>query len=385
MAEQANSLRFERDVRIDFFRGVALYMILVDHVVGDPLSKVTYQRFGFSDAAELFVFLSGVSCAIVYSRLLAKLGWSGFLSAIARRTVKIYAFYLATSIIVILLISAAGSLATARFTDNPFVTLDGNVGSAIWSAILLTSPPALPGILVLYLMLTSIVIPLFLLGAARSSALTLAASCIIWSIAQIYPDLSPHLAAHSYFNWLAWQFLFSIGMFIGLQHGSGAPTFKLMGSWLLTGAWLVVIVSLTYRLLMLLGPKLGVDTDWLRLSGQTMKDNLAALRLVHFLAVAALVANYFKSDSIVFRNVASAAVINTGRHSLEVFCLSAIFSVILNVVVVVEQPLAFAKVLLDLTAISLILGMVYMLTERRVRARSNRIRETAGEQHQLVC
>ena len=73
MAEQANSLRFERDVRIDFFRGVALYMILVDHVVGDPLSKVTYQRFGFSDAAELFVFLSGVSCAIVYSRLLAKL------------------------------------------------------------------------------------------------------------------------------------------------------------------------------------------------------------------------------------------------------------------------------------------------------------------------
>ena len=155
MAEQANSLRFERDVRIDFFRGVALYMILVDHVVGDPLSKVTYQRFGFSDAAELFVFLSGVSCAIVYSRLLAKLGWSGFLSAIARRTVKIYAFYLATSIIVILLISAAGSLATARFTDNPFVSLDRNVGSAIWSAILLTSPPALPGILVLYLMLTS--------------------------------------------------------------------------------------------------------------------------------------------------------------------------------------------------------------------------------------
>jgi len=304
--------------------------------------------------------------------------WSGFLSAIARRTVKIYAFYLATSIIVILLISAAGSLATARFTDNPFVTLDGNVGSAIWSAILLTSPPALPGILVLYLMLTSIVIPLFLLGAARSSALTLAASCIIWSIAQIYPDLSPHLAAHSYFNWLAWQFLFSIGMFIGLQHGSGAPTFKLMGSWLLTGAWLVVIVSLTYRLLMLLGPKLGVDTDWLRLSGQTMKDNLAALRLVHFLAVAALVANYFKSDSIFFRNVASAALINTGRHSLEVFCLSAIFSVILNVVVVVEQPFAFARVLLDLTAISVILGMVYMLTERRVQARSNRIMETAG-------
>src|SRR5215510_5509685 len=42
-----------RDVRIDFFRGLALYMILVDHVIGDPISKFTYQRFGFSDAAEI--------------------------------------------------------------------------------------------------------------------------------------------------------------------------------------------------------------------------------------------------------------------------------------------------------------------------------------------
>ena len=40
-----------RDLRIDFFRGLALYMILVDHVVGDPLSRFTIQNFGFSDAA----------------------------------------------------------------------------------------------------------------------------------------------------------------------------------------------------------------------------------------------------------------------------------------------------------------------------------------------
>jgi hypothetical protein len=371
--EQVKSVpKVERDVRIDFFRGLALYMILVDHVVGDPISKVTYQHFGFSDAAELFVFLSGVSCAIVYSRVLAKRGWTGLLTALARRTVKIYAFYLATSIIVIILICAAGSLATTSFIDNPFVSLDGNVSTAIWSAVLLTSPPALPGILVLYLMLTSIVIPLFLFGAARSSALTLVASATIWSIAQIFLGLSPHLAVHSYFNWLAWQFLFSIGMFLGLRRGLGSPDTQPTSPWLLTGAWSVVLGSFAYRLLLLAGPELGVKTDWLRLSAQTviqMKDNLSALRLIHFLAVALLVATYFKSNSVFFKNVAAAAVIKSGRLSLEVFCLAAIFSVILNVIDVVDRPFVFAEALLDLAAISLILGVVYVLTERRVRAR----------------
>ena len=66
-----------RDLRIDFFRGLALYMIIFDHIPGDPLSKFTYARLGFSDAAEIFVFLSGVSCGIVYSRVLSRRASAG--------------------------------------------------------------------------------------------------------------------------------------------------------------------------------------------------------------------------------------------------------------------------------------------------------------------
>ena len=46
------------DLRIDFFRGLALYMIVFDHIPGDPLSKLTYARIGFSDAAD-FASLTG--------------------------------------------------------------------------------------------------------------------------------------------------------------------------------------------------------------------------------------------------------------------------------------------------------------------------------------
>jgi len=44
-----------RDPRIEFLRGLALYMIVVDHVSGDPLAMFTYRILGFSDAAEMFV------------------------------------------------------------------------------------------------------------------------------------------------------------------------------------------------------------------------------------------------------------------------------------------------------------------------------------------
>src|SRR5215475_368870 len=165
-----------RDVRIDFFRGLALYMILVDHVIADPISRFTYQRFGFSDAAEIFVFLSGISRGIVYSRVLLRSGWRGLITKITRRTALIYVYYILSSIVVILLMTAAArAIKNAGVIDQSFIVLRETPISTIWSTIFLISPPDLPGILVLYLELTLIVTPLFLIAAARSPTLTLTA------------------------------------------------------------------------------------------------------------------------------------------------------------------------------------------------------------------
>lgn len=298
----------KRDVRLDFFRGVALYMILIDHVAGDPISKFTYQRIGFSDAAELFVFLSGVSCAIVYSRRLARSGWPTLLRATARRTAKIYAFYMVTSAIIISLISAAATVAPPDFTHQPFVTLMAGPISSLWSAALLTSPPALPGLLVLYLMLTLIVIPSFLWLAQHDPRLALGFSASVWLLAQLDPDLAPRFAEQSYFDWLAWQFLFAIGMFVGLRHGSPSPVSRTTQTWLVRLAWGIVIASLGYRVAVAASHRLDLGLEWLRLSEATvmhMKENLSAVRLVHFLSVALLVATYLKSSNTFFRTRAA--------------------------------------------------------------------------------
>ena len=71
-----------RDHRIDFFRGLALIFIFWDHIPHNPLAELTVRNFGFSDAAEIFVFLAGYAAALAYGKIALR---DGFLIA----TVKI--------------------------------------------------------------------------------------------------------------------------------------------------------------------------------------------------------------------------------------------------------------------------------------------------------
>ena len=258
-----------RDLRIDFFRGLALYMIIFDHIPGDPLSKFTYARLGFSDAAEIFVFLSGVSCGIVYSRVLSRQGVSGLLRSVSWRALQIYTYYLIASLVTILLIVASRDVIAIPDNHQAFIALREDPLAAIQSAIFLVSPPDLPGILVLYLELTLFFIPMFILIAAWSSAAALVLSGSLWLLAQIHPDLLPRLADHSYFNPIAWQFIFCIGMFVGTWYNSdeiSLETFR-KRPWVLL-ACTIVGVGLLYQLARILAHHQLLNLGTLAMSGR---------------------------------------------------------------------------------------------------------------------
>ncbi|MFN8925611.1 MAG: OpgC domain-containing protein, partial [Rhodospirillales bacterium] len=55
-----------RDTAVDFWRGVALATIFVNHVAGNVLEQFTHKNFGLSDAADLFVLLAGFAAAQAY-------------------------------------------------------------------------------------------------------------------------------------------------------------------------------------------------------------------------------------------------------------------------------------------------------------------------------
>ena len=56
----------ERDLRLDLFRGIGLCMIFLDHIPHDVVAWLTLRNYGFSDAAEFFVFISGYLAGFIY-------------------------------------------------------------------------------------------------------------------------------------------------------------------------------------------------------------------------------------------------------------------------------------------------------------------------------
>jgi hypothetical protein len=82
----------DRELRIDLFRGLALWLIFIDHMSPDLLTWFTIRNYGFSDATEIFIFISGYTAAFVYGRAMLQ---AGFVIATARIMRRVWQIYLA--------------------------------------------------------------------------------------------------------------------------------------------------------------------------------------------------------------------------------------------------------------------------------------------------
>src|SRR5215467_9031782 len=79
-----------RDLRLDLFRGLALWLIFLDHIPSNVVSWGTIRNFGFSDAAEIFIFISGYTAAFVYGRSMQERGFIVAGARILKRAWQIY-------------------------------------------------------------------------------------------------------------------------------------------------------------------------------------------------------------------------------------------------------------------------------------------------------
>src|SRR5207244_13221879 len=84
----------ERDLRLDLFRGLALWLIFLDHIPSNAVSWVTIRNYGFSDATEIFVFISGYTAAFVYGRAMRERGFVLATARVLRRAWQVYAAHI---------------------------------------------------------------------------------------------------------------------------------------------------------------------------------------------------------------------------------------------------------------------------------------------------
>ena len=90
-----------RDLRLDFFRGLSLWFIFLNHIPSSTVGWLTNRNYGFSDAAEIFVFLSGYTAAFVYGRIMLERGFVVASARILKRVWQLYVAFVFLSVIYI--------------------------------------------------------------------------------------------------------------------------------------------------------------------------------------------------------------------------------------------------------------------------------------------
>ncbi len=362
-ATAANPRR--RDLRRDFFRGLALFMIFLDHIPNNVMNHFTVRAIGFSDAAEIFIFISGYVAAMVYGRAMMR---HGFLVATAQVFRRVWQLYVA-HLTLFMIYMAEVSYALSRL-DNPLFRDDLRVGDfltephiAIVKALTLQFQPKFLDILPLYILLL-LIFPLVLLALRRHAVLALAPSFLIYLVMQAGEFAFPAYPAGQvwFFNPLAWQFLFVIGAACG--HAA------VEGRRVVPGGRLTLLLAAGFSLLCTL-----IHLDWElhavwpgipdMLGGllwpYLSKTNLAPLRLLNFLALAVVVARLLPPHATVLTRLGSKLVIVCGQNSLYVFCLGILLAVLCSMLQMTFNLPVAAQILYSLAGLALMLGLALLL------------------------
>ena len=359
----------KRDYRLDFFRGGALFFIFIDHVPGNFLSNFTLQAYSLCDAAEVFIFISGYTAALVYSRASER---EGTLMASARIWRRVWQLYLA-HLCLFMIYNAEVSYTVLRF-NNPLFIDELQVGAfldepaqAVMRVLLLQFQPTFLDILPLYIALL-LIFPLVLWALRRSLWAALIPSVLLYAVVRWtgfnltgYPDDQGWT-----FNPLAWQLLFVIGAAFGYGNGMRQPVLpkhpEWLGTWLLRLAATVAIAGFVIKLSWTLHENFNaVPTLLTHVLWPIDKGSLPLVRLANVLALAYLTSRLIGRNAAFFRSRVGWLVVLCGQNSLQVFCLSILLSVLGNVAyTVLGDGLGF-QTLVNAAGVGLLLGFGLLL------------------------
>jgi hypothetical protein len=354
----------ERDLRLDFFRGLGLWMIFLDHIPDDVVSWLTMRNYGFSDAAEFFVFISGYLAGYIYGPIV-KAG--NLLAATKRLWTRAWQMYVAH--ILLFLAFTAQIARAARKFDNPMYKDEFNVANflahpdeLIWQALTLRYKPVDLDVLPLYISLV-FVAPLMLWAMMRRPNLTLAGSVVIYIGARIFDwNLASYPpGTHWYFNPFAWQLMFVFAAWCGT--GGAARIWPLIQSralLVIALAWIafsfLIVMTWHSSFLESLVPKWMIKVIY-----PIDKTDLDMLRFTHFLAIAALVARYIPRHWGPLTSHWLRPMVLCGQHSLPNFCLGVFLSFGVHYILVQHPGGVWKQIALSIAGMAIMTALAWVL------------------------
>jgi hypothetical protein len=312
-----------RDLRIDACRGIALWFIFLDHVPNSIGSWLTLQNYGFSDAAEVFMFVSGVTCALAYSKAWSCEGWTGVISRTLRRSWDIYVAFLLLTLACVILVHLAGGGHLAD-RNNTRILLE-HPGATLAHAAILQYCPVNTNVLPVFVLLHLLFAPLLWL-LLRAPNATLGASLVLYGLVHVFGWTVPAWPdGHWVFNPLAWQLLVVLGAWWMIEGERVRPW--VMSRTTLVFAVLYLLVSLVIVLSWRVRPLEALIPEALPKLHQPLdKSNLDPLRLLHFLAIAVLTAWFVPRDWRGLMTPVMGGAIRCGQNSLPIYCLGVLLA-----------------------------------------------------------
>ncbi len=366
-----------RDTRIDVLRALALVTIFVNHVPQNLLEQLTTKNFGFSDAAEAFVLISGVSAALAYgAKFFSGAGLATTLK-MWRRAGVLYIAQLGTTMAT-LAIFAFFSLHHAvpeLMTQINIRPVMDDTAAALVGIVTLGHQLGYNNILSMYAVVL-VLLPAFLLvGRAFGLGAMAAASGAVWLVAGVFRIGPPNFPNDGiwFLNPLSWQFLFVVGVAAALHVRRGGhlpqnPFLALAAALYLALSWAWVKV-----------PLWGVDTSFGLPAVLTGFDKtyLSAPRLLHVLAAAYLIAA-LPAVSGLFRLSHANPLAVMGRHGLPVFVLGTLLAMAAQAWRMVHIPSAASDLAILAIGIAAQFALAYYIEWYRGVADGWRAGATSG-------
>jgi hypothetical protein len=353
----------ERDLRLDLMRGIGQWMVFLDHIPYDIVSWLTLRNYGFSDAAEFFVFISGYTAGFVYGPAMA---YGQYFAATKRLLKRAWQLYVAH--IFLFLFFVAQIARAARRFDNPMYGNEYNIflflehpDVMIGQTLMLKFKPVDLDVLPLYIVLV-LALPLILWGLIKVPRWTMLGSVVLYVLARMFDwNLPSFPGGNWYFNPFAWQMLFVFGAWCGLTKAAEiAPFIRSRAVLTVALAWIAFsfLIVMTWHI-----PALGalVPPWMIHIIYPIDKSDLDMFRLIHFLALAVVFVRYIPRQWPALHSPILRPLILIGQNSLPIFCLGVFLSFAAHWFLVQIEGDILAQILVSVAGMGIMVGAAWLL------------------------
>lgn len=359
-----------RDPRLDMFRGLALVMIFINHVPGTVYETFTNRNFGFSDAAEAFVFMSGMAAGLAYSgRFVAGPLWAAIARVWARAR-QLYFVHLTITLLTLAIFAVAAhsfGMWDMLSRNNVAPLFAQPIGVMIGLPTMLHQLGYL-NILPLYIVLL-LATPLILVLGIRWPVPVLIGSIVLWALSGQFRLNFPNYPTSGgwFFNPLSWQLIFVVGLLSGVAMKRGERFVPLSPVLLALCAAFVVFVLIWVKVKPV--GDAGLKTlGWFSGLGLPFyvtwfdKTFLALPRLLHALALFYLLGHLEVVRRFAGTKVAAPLRV-LGRQGLAVFATGTVLSMALQTVKTVTKPDPLLDGLMLGTGVVVLWALAWALTK----------------------